>query len=51
MVQFDNVYKILAEDIVIHYQAVLDELISKYVSIRLTQPYQAIRWSFRLNLL
>ena len=30
MVQFDNVYKILAEDIVIHYQAVLDELISKY---------------------
>ena len=30
MVQFDNVYKILAEDIAIHYQAVLDELISKY---------------------
>ncbi len=31
MVQFDNAYKILAEDIfAIHYQAVLDELISKY---------------------
>ena len=30
MVQFDNVFKILAEDIAIHYQAVLDELISKY---------------------
>ena len=30
MVQFDNVYKILAEDIAIHYQAVLDELIKQY---------------------
>ncbi|USA45529.1 hypothetical protein NDN11_12480 [Acinetobacter sp. C26M] len=30
MVQFDNAYKILAEDIAIHYQAVLDELISLY---------------------
>ncbi len=30
MVQFDNAYKILAEDISIHYQAVLDELISLY---------------------
>lgn len=30
MVQFDNAYKILAEDIGIHYQAVLDELISLY---------------------
>ena len=30
MVQFDNAYKILAEDIAIHYQSVLDELISKY---------------------
>ncbi|MFT4021603.1 MAG: hypothetical protein QM666_08825 [Acinetobacter sp.] len=31
MVQFDNVYKILAEDIQVHYQAVLDQLI-KYIS-------------------
>ena len=30
MVQFDNVYKILEEDIAIHYQAVLDALISKH---------------------
>lgn len=30
MVQFDNAYKILAEDISIHYQATLDELISLY---------------------
>ncbi|ENU24420.1 hypothetical protein F993_00661 [Acinetobacter proteolyticus] len=30
MVQFDNAYKILSEDISIHYQAVLDELISLY---------------------
>ena len=30
MVQFDNAYKILEDDITIHYQAVLDELISKY---------------------
>lgn len=30
MVQFDNAYKILAEDIGIHYQATLDELISLY---------------------
>ena len=30
MVQFDNAYKILAEDITIHYQAVLDELLKKY---------------------
>ncbi|WP_109440808.1 hypothetical protein [Acinetobacter haemolyticus] len=30
MVQFDNAYKILAEDILIHYQATLDELISLY---------------------
>ena len=30
MVQFDNAYKILEDDIRIHYQAVLDALISKY---------------------
>ena len=30
MVQFDNTYKVLAEDISIHYQAMLDELISLY---------------------
>jgi len=30
MVQFDNAYAILAEDITIHYQAVLDVLISKH---------------------
>ena len=30
MVQFDNAYKILSEDIAIHYQAMLDELISLY---------------------
>lgn len=30
MVQFDNAYKILEDDIRIHYQAVLDELISKF---------------------
>ncbi|APU48311.1 hypothetical protein CS557_05335 [Acinetobacter junii] len=30
MVQFDNAYKILSEDILIHYQATLDELISLY---------------------
>ena len=30
MVQFDNAYKVLAEDISIHYQAMLDELISLY---------------------
>ncbi|WP_038342353.1 hypothetical protein [Acinetobacter sp. A47] len=30
MVQFDNAYKILAEDITIHYQAVLDQLIALY---------------------
>ena len=30
MVQFDNVYKILEEDIAIHYQAVIDALISKH---------------------
>lgn len=30
MVQFDNAYKILSEDILIHYQAILDELISLY---------------------
>ena len=30
MVQFDNAYKVLAEDIAIHYQAMLDELISLY---------------------
>ncbi|WP_312051621.1 hypothetical protein [Acinetobacter schindleri] len=30
MVQFDNAYKILEDDIRIHYQAVLDVLISKY---------------------
>lgn len=29
MVQFDNAYQILAEDINIHYQAVLDELIPR----------------------
>lgn len=29
MVQFDNAYSILAEDIAIHYQAVLDALIGK----------------------
>lgn len=29
MVQFDNTYKILEDDIKIHYQAVLDTLISK----------------------
>ena len=30
MVQFDNAYKILSEDILIHYQATLDELVSLY---------------------
>ncbi|CAB1215695.1 hypothetical protein [Acinetobacter bouvetii] len=30
MVQFDNAYKILEEDINIHYQAVLDALIAQY---------------------
>lgn len=30
MVQFDNAYKILEDDIRIHYQVVLDALISKY---------------------
>ncbi|CAM4128096.1 hypothetical protein [Acinetobacter pragensis] len=30
MVQFDNAYTILAEDITIHYQGVLDALISKH---------------------
>lgn len=30
MVQFDNAYKILEDDISIHYQAVLDELLRKY---------------------
>ena len=30
MVQFDNAYKILSEDIAIHYQATLDDLISLY---------------------
>lgn len=30
MVQFDNAYKILAEDISIHYQATLDQLIALY---------------------
>ena len=30
MVQFDNAYKILSEDILIHYQVTLDELISLY---------------------
>lgn len=30
MLQFDNAYKILSEDILIHYQATLDELISLY---------------------
>lgn len=30
MVQFDNAYKILEEDITIHYQAVLDTLLEKY---------------------
>lgn len=30
MVQFDNAYKILAEDISIHYQETLDRLISLY---------------------
>ncbi len=30
MVQCDNAYKILEDDIGIHYQAVLDELISKF---------------------
>lgn len=30
MVQFDNAYKILEEDITIHYQAVLDELLRKF---------------------
>ena len=30
MVQFDNAYKILSEDIAIHYQATLDQLISLY---------------------
>lgn len=29
MVQFDNAYKILEDDITIHYQAVLDALLSK----------------------
>jgi len=29
MVQFDNTYKILQEDIQIHYQAVLEALLSK----------------------
>ncbi len=29
MVQFDNAYKILQEDILIHYQAVLEALLSK----------------------
>ncbi len=29
MVQFDNAYKILAEDITIHYQMMLDELIAQ----------------------
>ena len=30
MVQFDNAYKILEDDISIHYQAVLDALLRKY---------------------
>lgn len=30
MVQFDNAYKILSEDILIHYQATLDKLIFLY---------------------
>jgi hypothetical protein len=30
MVQFDNAYKILEEDITIHYQAVLDTLLQKH---------------------
>lgn len=30
MVQFDNAYKILAEDITIHYQATLDKLLKLY---------------------
>jgi hypothetical protein len=30
MVQFDNVYKILEDDISIHYQATLDELLKKH---------------------
>ena len=30
MVQFDNAYKILEDDISIHYQAVLDELLRKF---------------------
>lgn len=30
MVQFDNAYKILVEDITIHYQATLDRLLSLY---------------------
>ena len=30
MVQFDNAYKILEEEIAIHYQAVIDALISKH---------------------
>lgn len=30
MVQFDNAYKILEDDIAIHYQAVLDELLRKF---------------------
>ncbi|OTG65507.1 hypothetical protein [Acinetobacter silvestris] len=34
MVQFDNAYNILAEDISIHYQATLDQLISLYGSRR-----------------
>lgn len=30
MVQFDNAYKILEDDIAIHYQAMLDELLRKH---------------------
>ena len=30
MVQFDNAYKILEDDILIHYQAVLEALLEKY---------------------
>lgn len=30
MVQFDSAYKILEDDIAIHYQAVLDELLRQF---------------------
>ena len=43
MVQFDNAYKILSEDILIHYQATLDELISLYGGKRWSHMFEQLK--------